>query len=297
MERALTPYLFALGSNVSFAFASALYADYSRRVSAEWMNFHKAFIAWLCFGLTCLIFGITYPVGSASVMLFLVSGFAGLFLGDTFLLKAFAELGSGRTLMVFGFQPLVLGAAAYLLFGDVLAPTKFLAVIFLIGCVFSFSMESSRLQGHWGTKGLLYALAGVLLDAAGLLMTKYGFELSPGISPFYVNIIRTTGALAAFFVFAIARGRTEHLFKPFWTLSARDRGIATFAGALGTFVSLSFYLHAVQLGQLASISAIAGTSPVLATIFETATGRRPLTRYLLVGALFFLLGFAILTLG
>lgn len=261
------------------------------------MNFHKALIAWICFALTCLIFGITYPVGSTATALFLVSGMAGLFLGDTFLLKAFAELGSGRTLMVFGFQPLVLGIAAFFLFGDLLAPAKFLAIVFLIGCVFSFSVESSRLRGHWGLKGLVYALAGVLLDAAGLLMTKYGFELSPGISPFYVNIIRTSGALAAFFVDALVRRRTSHLFRPFWTLSPRDRGIATFAGALGTFVSLSFYLHAVQIGQLASISAIAGTSPVLATVFETATGRRPLTRYLLVGAFFFLLGFAILTLG
>lgn len=297
-----SPLLYALGSNLSFAFASTIYADFAKKVSPIWMNFHKSLVAWICFLTVASVLSLYIPLSTFSLVAFFLSGFLGLFIGDTFLLKAFAELGSGRTLMVFGFQPLILGASSYFLFDERISPIKFLAILFLVGCVFSFSLESSKLKGHWGVQGLLFAFAGVLLDAAGLLLTRYGFNENAGISPFYVNVIRTSGAIFGFAcLFQLQRISKFNFqfspFKPFFALTTKDRWIASLAGALGTFISLSFYLHAVQIGNLASVSAVAGTSPVLATLIETARGRRPLTPHLLAGATLFLIGFLILTLA
>lgn len=287
---------FALCSNVLFAFSSTLYAEYSRRVSPGWMNFHKALVALVCFVITATALDTFVPLPMSVLLLFFISGFAGLFIGDTFMLHAFTELGSGRTLMVYGFQPLLIGVLSYFLLGQTLPIEKFVAVLFFIGCLASFSFESAKYHGHWGIKGLLFAVAAIALDGGGMVLTRMGFDASPGISPFYVNVIRTMGAMLGFLSWSFLRGKPQELIQPFLKLSAKDRTIVTVAGFLGTFLSLSFYLHAVQIGHLATISAIAGTSPLLATIVETFTGRRPLTKHLVIGAACFLIGFMILTL-
>ena len=87
------------------------------------------------------------------------------------------------------------------------------------------------------------------------------------------------------------------LLAPFKSLTSRERWLAVFSGFLGTFVALGFYLQAIRLGQLSIISAIAGTSPLLATLFEIYRGRKRMSAYLAIATLFFLIGFAILLKG
>lgn len=290
----IPPIFFALGSNVAFATASLYYGEYARKISAEWTNYYKAMMATICFIVVCAVFGFYQPLSGAAWLCLIVSGLLGLAIGDIFLLKAFVHLGSGRTLMVFGFQPLLLGFASVFLFNQPFPPLKFLAVLFLIGCLYSFALESMRTKGHWDIPGLTYALIGVGMDAGGILLTRQAFELTPGVSPFFVNLVRAVTTVLFFFLVSCTPWSKLRLWAPFKALPKKDKVIVTVMGTLGTFVSLSFYLYAIQRGHLASISAVAGTSPLFATLFETVTGRKSFTRYLVAGFLFFLAGFALL---
>ena len=74
----------------------------------------------------------------------------------------------------------------------------------------------------------------------------------------------------------------------------KDRSIVTAAGFFGTFLSLSFYLMAIQKGHLAAVSAVAGTAPLFAMMIEVGLGKRKFTAYLGAGLAFFVLGFVIL---
>lgn len=283
---------FALGSNISFAAASTIYAEYSRKVSPFWMNFHKALVAWLCFLLAAFVLQVFTPIQNGTLLALLVSGLIGLCIGDLFLLKGFAELGAGRTLMLFGFQPFILGLVDLVVFRQALPLQMILGVVFLVGCVFVFSLESLRLHGHWGLIGLANAILGILLDAGGLVLTRWSFQGDSELSPFYANFIRTFGALAGFGILALLPKYRGSFFKPFFALPNRERWIVSIGSAVGTFISLSFYLHAVQIGPLAMVSAIAGTSPLVASLFECLRGRRPLTWQLFVGSALFIAGFA-----
>lgn len=294
--RLITALWFALGSNFCFALASSVYAEYSRSVSSFWMNFHKTIMAWLCFLLTIFALKLLVPLPLAVVLALLTSGLIGLCIGDLFLLKGFVDLGPGRTLMLFGFQPFLLGIFDYAVFDQVLPASKFVGVLFLVGCVLAFSWESLRLQGHWGTAGLINAFTGILLDAGGLVLTRWSFQTVTELSPFYANAIRTSGALIGFAFLFLYPPNRKLFFQPFLQMAPRDRWISTGAGILGTYVSLSFYLHALQIGPLATVSAIAGTAPLLASIFEVLRGRRAFTPFLFVGSLLFLIGFGIMTL-
>lgn len=290
----ISPLILALCANVSFATATFYFAEYSRRISAMWVNFIKALIAVFAFAIACTILGAWTPISPNVVGLLILSGTCGLFIGDIFLLKAFSILGSGRVLMIFGFQPLLLGFAAHILFNQELVWYKFIAVLFLIACLFTFSLESFKSKGHWEVRGILYALIGVGMDAIGLLLTRQSFELSPGTSPFQVNFIRSLTTVVGFCILAAIPAFKFNLWSPWRAQSAVDKKTIFWSCFAGAFVSLSFYLYAIKFGQLATVTAVTGTSPLFATLFETVRGKKKMTWYLGFGTLFFVAGFLIL---
>lgn len=288
---------YAIGSNFAFAIASLYFTEFSKKLSPVWMNYFKACVAFVCFSLVLLVFQIPLVVSNFGFLMLVISGVVGLLVGDIFLLSAFTHLGSGRVLMIFGFQPLILGIASYFLFHESFEWHRLIAVFFFILCLLSFSLESFKERRDWQLRGISFALAGVFLDACGILMTKTAFETNADLSPFFANAIRSGSAALGFFILGLFLPKLVHLKKPFLSLVARDRKMVVFASALGTFISLAFYLKAIQIGHLATISAIAGTSPLFATLFEISQGRKQMTKYLAVALISFVTGFAILFLN
>lgn len=288
--------LYALGSNITFATASLYFTDYSKKISPSWMNYFKACVAFVCFIAVIFIFQVPTGLSLASFSFLVVSGIAGLMIGDIFLLRAFTHLGSGRVLMIFGFQPLILGVASYYIFGELFSLYRLIAILFLMTCLFCFSMESFKEKGHWDIQGILFALIGVSLDAFGLLLTKEAFEKTPGLSVFVANAVRSGATVVGFFLASLIPYFQLKLLAPFKSLESKDRKLVVIASFLGTFMSLGFYLHAIQIGHLATISAIAGTSPLFATLFEIYKGRKKMTKYLALAITSFVCGVLILIL-
>lgn len=286
-------YLYALAANFSFAVGVQFFTHYARRVSTLWVNCFKGLVAAVLFGLTVLAQGGFHGVGAGEAALFLLSGMAGLGLADVLVIKAFALMGPGRTMMLFGFQPLIIGAASWFLFGQTLEPGKVYAVFFFIVCLFIFSLESFRKSGHWNARASLFGLAGVALDGLGVVLTRYAFNSSPALNTVEGNFYRALGALLLFAGIAAV--------KPFG-LAARARELGgrgllwiTVGSVAGTYLSLLFYLNAVRhAGALAAVSGIAITGTLFASAFECLAERKAPSRYLLAAFAFFLAGMAFL---
>ena len=102
-------YLYALAANFSFAVGVQFFTHYARKVSSLWVNAFKGGVAAALFLLTVLAGGGFSPVEPGAAALFLLSGMAGLGVADICLIKAFSLMGPGRTMMVFGLQPLLIG--------------------------------------------------------------------------------------------------------------------------------------------------------------------------------------------
>jgi drug/metabolite transporter (DMT)-like permease len=194
--------------------------------------------------------------------------------------------------MLFGLQPMILGIAGIFLFGQKLPIESLIALIFLFGCLFTFSFESFKQHGEWKVKGLIIGIIAISLDASGVLLTRWAFDRSPWIDPIEGNFFRCLGASTGFLVL--------NLFKPLritdlWLdLSKKSRWVIVFASLSGTFLSLLLYLSAVRIGHLATVSGIAITGPLFAGIIECLTQRRWPSRYLIMSFLLFAVGFSIL---
>lgn len=224
---------------------------------------------------------------------FLISGALGLVVADLFILHAFSDLGPSRTLMLFGFQPLIIGVLNMVVFSQVLRLTQLYAVIFLIGSLIIFSLESKRSTGNWNMLGLGYALIGVFLDATGVVLTRYGFNHSPDLLPLSGHLVRCCGALIGFALIQIFVSRIQ-LVEKFRQLDRSAKSLVIAGSFLGTFLSLCFYLTAIKIGNIATLSSVAITGPLFAGLFECMHQKKWPSKYLLMAMICFVCGFYIL---
>ncbi|MBT3584405.1 MAG: DMT family transporter [Halobacteriovoraceae bacterium] len=287
-------YILALGANLCFALGSQVFTLFSRRISSTWMNFIKATVALVAFGLTVTLLGTWHVIEVNYFLLFLFSGIIGLGMGDILLLKSFSEMGPGRTLIIFSFQPLILGAGGYFLFNQTIDTQKFWAILFFICCVVIFSIESFRRDRNWQIKGILMAIGGMTLDATGLLITRYSFDHNPELSSLEGNFYRCIGAIILFLI--ISKIRPVKIYDNFVKLVYRDKLLVIGGSLLGTFLSLSLYLKALQSAHLASLSGIAITGTIFSAIFEGIIEKRWPSKYLIAAFIFFLIGMKIIML-
>jgi drug/metabolite transporter (DMT)-like permease len=284
--------LYALGANLFFSSASILFADYSRKVSSLWMNAFKASIAFIFFLISVPLFSGFNPIEFSSLGLLLLSGLLGLTIGDFFLFKAYASIGAGRTLMLYGFEPIMLGSVGFLVFSQTLDLYRFWGILFFMLCLLIFSLEARKTRGSWEIKGLLCALTGVFFDACGIVLTRLAFDQSPAISSFEANLYRFSGAVLGF-IFIARFIRPIHLVRDFLKWAPSRRAMLVIASLCGTYVSLLLYLRAVQTGHLATISGIAITSPLFATLLECFIQRKWPSKYLWAALAAFACGFFI----
>jgi uncharacterized membrane protein len=296
MLESIPPLFYALGATLCFAYASTIFTEFARKINPFWMNSFKAFIALFAFWITIVIANIWITPNFQTLIALISSGCIGLMIGDIFMLHAMKDLGASRMLMIFGLQPFFLGLGGYFLFHQSFSFINFIGVIFMLCCLYTISLESYKKSGSWQLRGMLLGLIAILLDAVGILMTRYGFDATPGITSAQVNGIRCIGAVVGFFLinyFYYPKNEQVH-FKFEWKkLNSREKFKIVLGSILGTFCSLMLYLVAVSRGQLSVISSVSVTGPMFAAIFECFRSKKLPSIYLLVAFIFFIGGFLI----
>ena len=286
---AFSPYLLAIASNLFFGTATLTFSRFSRSHSATWVNQLKVTIGLIGF---LIAFGLFehYAVLSWTGSLAIVgSGVLGLFLGDFFLFKAFASLGPSRTLVLYSFQPFLLGVYGSLFLAQPLSPIQLLAILCMVLCVMTFVWERSRLTGSFDLKNFSFAFIGILFDAVGVMLSRTAYESNPALGPFQANSMRAIGAFLGFLVLSPLFLST--LTQDLKAMRVRDRTQVLAACFFGTFLSLALYLTALKSAHVATLSAISITSPVWASLIEHLQMKAWPSRYLWAAFALFLLGF------
>jgi drug/metabolite transporter (DMT)-like permease len=293
VSNSIFAYYLALGSSLAFAGSSLIFADLARKISPLWMNTFKAVVAWFCFAAMVAIIGVWTPLTRIQLGALFASGVLGLAIGDIFLLTAYARMGAARTLILYGFQPLFIAVEAHFLFAQDISWTIGFAVLFFIACLFTFSLEKFRQDGHWEIWGLCAALLAVTLDNSGLVLSRWAFDRAVELNAFQANFIRCSGALIFFMLFgSVSR---IHLLDGWGRLPARGKSLAVAASFLGCFLSLCLYLTAIKIGHLASVTALSVTGPIFVSAMECLYYRKRPSRFLLIALVLFIAGFATLT--
>ena len=216
-------------------------------------------------------------------------------MGDWFLFQAFAHLGATRTLVIYSFQPFLVGLYGFLFLNQGLNFWQILAIVSMIACVFTFLVERNRQVGHWDLKNFFYAFLGIFFDALGVMLSRQAYELTPELGSSQANAIRALGAAILFIL--IKPNAIKVIYLDLKNLASSERAQAIGASLLGTFVSLSLYLRALKTAHVASLTASSITGPIWVSLIEHAREKKWPNRYLWIAFGFFILGFTFMTFG
>ena len=288
-------YALAIGANLTYSTASMVFSIYAKRFSSMWINQVKVFTAFLAFLVAMMFSDQLVSVSPTVVSLLILSGFAGLCVGDIFLFKAFTTLGPARSLVLYSFQPLMLGIYGYFFLGQFFSLNQTLAVICMIVCIFIFMLERNKTTGSWDPKSFVWAFLGITLDALGVMMTREAYELNAGLETFQVNVIRCIGALTGFFL--ISPKSYLIVATDFWNLRKREISLLLGSAVCGCFISLTLYLAALKYAHVGTLTAIAITGPVWVSMLECLYHKRLPNRYLVGAFCFFLTGFYLMVIA
>lgn len=254
-----------------------------------WINQVKVTVAFIAFLLAMVVSNQMAPIDFTTSGYLLLSGFGGLCLGDIFLFRAFATLGTGRSLVLFSFQPLMLGIYGYFFLGQFFNLNQTLAVICMIICIFIFMLERNRLTGSWDMKAFTWAFLGISLDALGVMLTRSAYEHTPELETFQVNVVRCIGALIGFFL--LNPKSYYNLALDFKAMRKREISLLVGSSICGCFIALTLYLAALKHAHVGTLTAISITGPVWVSMLESLYYRKLPNLYLLGAFAFFLTGF------
>jgi drug/metabolite transporter (DMT)-like permease len=200
-------------------------------------------------------------------------------------------MGAARTILFFGLQPFLLAGWAALQFGQPITIESLASMLLLLCCLGMLSLENFKKKGHWELVGMGLALLGIILDAGGVVLSRWGLDLAPHVPVAEAQFFRSFGAVAGFVVMSF--WVPLRLVPRMRTLSRRDRWMVLTASLAGTYVSLMFYLSAIKIGHLASVSSIAAAGPLFTSVVEHLYKREPPSRYFVAAITFFCLSFAL----
>ncbi len=294
METSYAPYVYALFTNLCFAAAAVIYSLSRKKVSAVEINSLIVSTSFITFSLLLIFTTGLRDIGIKAISSFMLSGLIALNFGDLFLLNAFSRIGAAPTFILFGFQPLLLGSLSYILFHQEISPYKFIAIIFLIGCLFCFLLENFKKTKTWEFKGIALALIGVLLDTFGILLTRYGFETTTQPQPIEAAVYRSLGALLGFGIIFILFPFSLEKYSN--SIKNSLRPCLAIVGLCGLIIPL-FLMMMYQVGHLASVSAIAITCPFFAHALECIHKKEKPSLYMAIALILFTIGFSILMLS
>lgn len=256
----------ALLSNILFGLSCLIFAQFTEKFGSLWVNLYKAIISTTCFLVLALILNLEISdFTDSSKLYFFFSGIIGLALADIFLLTSLRHNGVGETLIFYSFQPFLVYACSYFLWGEQLASSQWVGVFVFCICLFIFCFDKFQ-KSKVHLKYAFMAFFAIVLDTTGILISKYAYNFAPHIDSVEACLFRGLGALTGLGIVGIFR--PMNFAAKFKSMNSRSKFLISAACFMGTFLSLLFYLKAVQIGTITILTAVSVATPLWATFFE-----------------------------
>jgi drug/metabolite transporter (DMT)-like permease len=254
---ALTTAFLWSGSSLVFASATA-------RVGAVQVNITRLILAAVYLGIVVVLFHLESSLSSRQLVNLAVSGIIGLAVGDSFLFKAYKEMGPRITMLIMSLSPAIAAVLGYAFLHEILslqAVVGMIVTIVGIGIVVLQRGRKVEKALQVTAAGLIFALVGASGQAINLLFAKAAFNEGP-IDGFLATFIRIMASLIVLLPAVILSGRWRDPVADF----KRDRkafGLTVAGSILGPFLGISFSLIAIANTSVAIASTLMATVPII----------------------------------
>lgn len=255
----------ALATALCWTFTAICFESAGRKVGSLPVNFYRLLIAFVFLGSYTLITrGMFLPMDATAANWFwlLLSGLIGFVIGDLFLFQAFVEIGSRISLLIMSAVPPITAITGFFIMGERITPLAAAGMLVTIAgiamVILSRNSDDKKIKLSHSVKGVLYAFAGALGQAFGLVFSKFGMG---DYNPFAATQIRVIAAIigfAAVITFSKNWDKTRAALKDYNAMK-----YISFGSFFGPFLGVSFSLLAVQYTATGIVSTITSISPIL----------------------------------
>lgn len=229
-----------------------------------------------------------------------LSGFIGIFIGDTALFSCFNRMGPRQAGLLFSCHALFSAVLGYWIFSETMAGWELLGAVFVFSgvAIAIFFGKKKTGQHDWETvKGSIWVAIGLGLTAAlcqalGGVIAKPVMQTS--VDPIAASAVRMA---TAFVAHCILRMMRLPIAYPTHSMNPRILGIVALNGFLAMAVGMTLILYALQEGNVGMVALLSSTTPIMILpLLWLYTKQRP-NRNAWFGAILAVIGTALIVSG
>lgn len=262
-----SPYdLLALGAAVCWALTSVMSAVPAKHLGTFAFTRWRMSLVLIMLVPVVLVSGSWRTLSWADCGVMAISGFVGIFVGDTALFGAMNRLGPRRTSVLFATHAFFSAVLGMWLLGEHIKPQAMLGGALVMGGVMTAILlgrrkdETHALEndsGHWG-QGVALGLLAALCQASSSLIAKP--VMATGVDPVAATTVRVTATCIAQFIllwsgWSVARAQNPANFRILMYVG--------WVGFLGMGLGMSMILLALRHGDVGMVAILSSVSPVL----------------------------------
>lgn len=287
--------LAALATAVLWSGTSIAFSEASMRVNTIYVNITRMMLAITCLLITMLIFGISVDLSLKQIIYLSISGFIGLVVGDTFLFKAYQNIGARLGMLIMALAPAIAAILAFIFLGEKLSFLGTLGIIITIAGIAIVVFERQEIPSSKykiDKTGIFYAFMGAVGQAVGLIFAK--FALNEGaINSFAANFMRLFASVIILYPLAAMTKRFSKPIKVF--LDDKKAFLFTTIGAiLGPFFGITLSIVSITYAKIGIASTLMATSPIIMLPMVRYYYKEKLTWISIIGAFIAVSGVALL---
>lgn len=287
--------LSALLTAVLWSCSALIFTTATKRVGSFQVNITRLILAVVYLSFLILLMGYDINLSRTQIMNLSISGVIGLSLGDTFLFKAFQEIGARISMLFMSLAPAIAALLAYLFLGETLSV---IAILGIAITVFGVSIVVLDRGGNLServiltTSGVVYALLGAIGQGVGLIFAKMAFREAE-INGFVASTIRIAASLVILLPVAVMTRRYKNPIRIF-SEDKKAFWYTALGSVLGPFLGISFSLIAIEYTNVGVAATIMAITPILMLPLVRLIYKEKLAWRAILGAFIAVAGVALL---
>lgn len=285
----------AIATAILWSGTSIAFSEASIRINTIYVNITRMFLAVMFLIITMLLFGIEINLSFSQIIFLSISGIIGLVLGDTFLFKAYQNIGARLSMLIMALAPAIAAVMAYFLLGESLSVLGVLGILITIAGIGMVVLERREIPSSnykIDRAGIFYAFFGAVGQAVGLIFAK--FALNEGnINGFVANFTRLVSSLIILYPLA---SMTRRFVKPIKVFNDNKKAFMFTAvgSVLGPFFGITLSIISITYAKVGIASTLMATSPIIMLPLVRYYYKEKLSWISIIGAFIAVSGVALL---
>jgi drug/metabolite transporter (DMT)-like permease len=271
--------LAALGAATCWALTGVLAAGPALALGALSFNRWRQIFAVAMFAVIVVAAGSWRGIDGPVLLTLAVSGFFGIFVGDSLLFVTLTRLGPRRTGILFALNAPIAALVAWIALGETLAPRTLAGIgLTVAGVILAILFGKRRGQLHqWESVrgplwlGIATGLGAATGQALGSIVARP--VMAAGVDPFAASLVRVV--VGAFCLSLLVRLPLASV-RPRAPLTPRLAAWTALVAFVGLGVGMTLLLYALAGGKVGIVATLSATSPaIILPMIWARTGERP----------------------